>query len=381
MVALTFYVIWKTFHQPAESNSEHDYQHALESWIGGDLDHASELLHKVVHNNPESVDGFLHLGTLLRLKGEPAKAAALHKGLTARNGLSRHKKVSIGLALVDDLIALEKWSEATEVLDSLIRDASDRTRYWKSRFILFHNKGNLKEAALALRNAPRHCPDKDKKWFEDAYSAYQLDRAMGHALQCQTKECRSRLKDVRNIEGTGVRTSLVEAMLAAASNDATEAMNVVSNGLLDSPQELEIFLPVLQEVLLMTGQFARSIPLLERACQNENAPASLWITLCLLYEKLDMREKTMALIQNKAGNVGFTPDIAAPLLRILALEVPQTDISKAWKMLSLPASKHPWTCCHCGHERPQIGWFCSQCHSFDSFGAPCSPEEENADVK
>lgn len=376
VVAITIYVIWKSFNRPEETDSEQDYQHALEAWIDGDLDHAAELLHKVVHNDHESVDAFLHLGTLLRLKGEPAKAAALHRGLTVRHGLPRLKKVSIGLALVEDLLVLKKWDEASEVLDSLIRDASNDTRYWKNRFILFHNMGNFKEAALALKNAPRHCADKDRPWFISAYSAYQLDRAMEHALRRETKECRSRLKDVRKIEGTEVRISLVEAMLAAANNDAEEAVAVVSKGLLDSPKELEIFLPLLQEVLLMTGQFARSIPILERACQNENAPASLWITLGLLYEKLDMRDKTLTLLQSKAGHDGFTPDVSAPLLRILAAEASGTDISKVWKMLSLPASRHPWTCCQCGHERPQVGWFCTSCHAFDSFGAPCKTEGE-----
>jgi lipopolysaccharide biosynthesis regulator YciM len=377
VVGLTLYVIWKSFSHEQEADSEHHYQHALEAWVDGDLDHAAELLHKVVHDDHESVDAFLHLGTLLRLKGEPAKAAALHQGLTARHGLSRHKKVSIGLALVDDLLALEKWEDASEVLDALIRDASKRTRYWKSRFILFHNMGNFKEAALALENAPRYCPEKDRKWFVKAYSAYQLDRAMGHAIIRQSKECRNRLKDIRKIEGTEVRRSLVEAMLAAAENDADEAMSVVSKGLLDNPHELEIFLPILQEVLLMTGQFSRSIPILERACQIENSPPSLWVTLCLLYEKLEMRDKTMALLQSKSGHEGFTPDVAAPLLRILAADAPGTDISIAWKLLSQPAGRHPWTCCSCGHERSQVGWFCANCHAFDSFGAPCVTGEED----
>lgn len=376
VVVLTLYVIWKSFHKPAEPDTEQDYQNALEAWIAGDLDHASELLHKVVHNNHESVDGFLHLGTLLRLKGQPAKAAALHRGLTARPGLPRPKKVSIGLALVEDLLELKKWDDASEVLDTLIRDASNNSRFWKSRFKIFHNKGNFKEAALSLKNAPRQVPEKDGPWFITAYSSYQLDRALAHAIASETRDCRNRLKDVRNIEGTAVRISLIEAMLAAANNDAGEAMDVVSKGLLDSPRELQIFLPVLQEVLLMTGQFARSIPILERACQSENAPASLWITLCLLYEKLEMREKTLALLQNKAGHEDLTPDVAAPLLRIFAAEAPETEISKMWKILSKPVRTKAWSCCHCGHEQEQVGWFCPQCQSFDSFGSPCNGEGE-----
>ena len=61
--------------------------------------------------------------------------------------------------------------------------------------------------------------------------------------------------------------------------------------LLDNPEELAIFLPVLQEVLLPTGQYARTIPILERACQAENAPPSLWIDLAMLYEKLEQRDE------------------------------------------------------------------------------------------
>jgi len=197
--------------------------------------------------------GGFHLGTLLRLQGQPVKAAALHRGLTARQNLPRGKKVSIGLALTDDLIALKKWPEASEVLDTLIRDASNQTNYWKSRFIIFHNLGNLKEAALSLKNGPRRCPEKDKQWFELAYAAYQLDRAMGHALQGETRDCRNRLKDVRNIEGTEVRQSLVEAILAATNKDATEAKRSPRKS---TPLKIHTVLPLLLGPIRTANRFA-----------------------------------------------------------------------------------------------------------------------------
>lgn len=367
VIAVVGILVWRTFRAPARRAVEDGYQQALELWISGERDEAVRMLTSVVKANPEAVDPFLTLGNLLRRRGDASRAAVLHRGLTLRADLPRGKKITVGLALAEDLVALQRWDDAREVLDSVLKDASDRAAYWKVRFAQWQGQGNLPEAARTLKAAPRFVAERDRPWFVKAYVAFQLDRARAHAAAGEAADARARLKDVEKIPEAAIRAALVRAVLAAVTDDAHEAVTVATEELLDSPEELAIFLPLLQDMLLRTGQYARTIPILERACQSETAPPRLWISLALLYEKLDQRPKALRLLEAKAGRPNFTPDAAEPYLRVLMREAKGTDAARVWSLLARPARPGSWTCAACGRREEQVRWFCDDCRAFDSF--------------
>ncbi len=367
VVAAVAGVLWSLFRRSEGKQGDSGYLHALEHWLAGDEDEAARLLTEVVQDDPSSVDPYLQLGNLLRRRGDAARAAVLHRGLTVRPGLTRDQRVTIGLALAEDLNALERWDESGEVLDELVRDATGRSAYWRARFTHQDGQGNEPDAARALKTAARFCPERDRTWFRAAYTSYQLDRALRHAGAGEAGEAKARLKDVAKNPAATARIALVRAVLAAVEGDAARALTVASEELLDSPQELAVFLPLLQDVLLETGQFARTVPILERACQSEHAPPRLWINLALLYEKLDQREKALRLLEAKSGNPGLTPDAAAPYLRHLAREIPDTDMGRAWNQLAMPKPPSVWTCAACGHVASGVRWFCPSCRAFETF--------------
>jgi len=362
-------VLWRNFRDNSFTPHRDDYLHALELWIEGELDDAAALLHKVVHDDPHSLEPFLYLDNLLRIQGDAERAAVLHRGLTVRPDLTLPQKIAVGLSLAEDLNALKRWDEAGQVLDTLMRRTAGRSRYWRARFAQRHGEGNLPEAARTLRNGRKQAPRRDHDWFLGAYASYQLDRALINALAGEQGDAKARLRDVSDLPVARSRAALVTAILAAIDNDAAAAVTVASEQLLHNPEELGIFLPLLQEVLLSTGQYARTIPILERACQAENAPASLWVDLALLYEKLGDREKALRFLQSKAGRAQFTPDAAAPYLKILMSDVADSDVAKIWDKLAMPHAPEYWICRECDHQADHVRWFCPVCQSFDSFSA------------
>ena len=361
-------IVWYMFRRPrVQATPEDTYQRALELWLDGELEEATSLLRMVVHDDPHGIEPFLQLGNLLRLQGDAKRAAVLHRGLTVRPGLTRAQKITVGLALSQDLLALQRFAEAGEVLDTLARDAVGMSTYWKARFLQWHGLDQAPEAARALKQGMGRCPRRDQEWFEQAYSSYQLDRCLFLIRDGRFSEVKPRLRDVKDIGLATGRATLVQAILAAASEDPAAALTVAADGLLDRPVEMSIFLPVLQDVLLQSGQYARTIPVLERACQAENSPASLWIDLALLYEKVGDRDKAFRLLESKAAQGGLTPDVASPFLRLLADESPESDFSRVWRLLSRPAQHEGWTCGDCSHHTPDIRWFCPSCHGFNTF--------------
>jgi lipopolysaccharide biosynthesis regulator YciM len=368
--------VYLTFREQKPVTSSDDYAHALEHWLEGNLDEATAILHKLVHDEPDSLEPFYQLGNLLREQGDAERAAVLHRGLTVRPGLNTWQKFWIGLSLARDLNALERWEASRDVLDSLpVKMAEGRSQYWKTRFRQWHGLGDHDEAARTLRNASRKGPDKDRPWFQACFASYQLDRALTCALAGNKGDANSLLKDVRNIAGTGPRSALVRAVAAAVENDATTAASIASDSLLDSPAELDVFLPLLQEVLLQSGQFSRSLPILERACQAENAPPSLWVDLAMLYEKLGSRDQALRMLDGKAGRGNFTPDAAAPYLKMLVADAPETDFAKVWSMLSMPRGPAGWVCHDCGLEAERVRWFCPSCGGFQTYQPGKAPKE------
>ena len=368
VLAMVVFYVWNSLRETKTPPTVEDrYHQALEMWLDGDLPAATETLHNLVHDHPQSIDPFLQLGVLLRIQGDPGRAVVLHRGLTIRTDLTRAKKITVGLALAEDLLDLKQWDDAKDVLDTLVRDASAKTRYWKARFAHWHGMDNKPEAARALKQGLKSAPEADRSWFSQAYTSYQLDRALQLVRAGDFKAAVPRLKDLKQFPEAQSRLVLVKAMLAASDNNPAEALTLAAEELLDRPQELAIFLPMLQHVLLESGQYSRTVPILERACQSEHAPPSLWVDLALLYEKLGHRDKALRLLESKTGSPGFTPDKAAPYLRLLVQNDNDTDFARVWNVLSMPVENRLWQCDHCGRQETGVRWFCQQCHQFDTY--------------
>ena len=369
-------VLWRIWVRPRPEANADDYQQALQLWIEGERDEAAAILRRVVQKQPEAFEPFLYLGNLLRELGDAGRAVVLHRGLTMRGELTPGQKIASGLALAEDLLALEQYHEAGQVLDTLQRHTLDSKRYWRARFAQHQGANEMPDAARVLKQAPKHVAERDAAWFREAYASYQLDRAVGHALAGEAGEARARLRDVESMAETGSRAALVRAILAARADDAAGALTEAAENLLDHPEELDIFLPLLQDALLRGGQFTRTIPLLETACLAENAPPSFAINLAILYEKLDQRDRAMRVLQTKSGQSDLTPNVAAPYLRMLMRETPDAPFAQVWKLLAMPHPPVDWVCCNCGRADARVRWFCPDCRSFRSHRRGCRRREE-----
>lgn len=90
------------------------YERALGALLTGDRDEAVRALVEAVHEDSDNVDAYIHLGNLLREKGEAERAYRIHRELTARAGHAPSRARSIREGLVLDLVALGRAAEAVE---------------------------------------------------------------------------------------------------------------------------------------------------------------------------------------------------------------------------------------------------------------------------
>ena len=342
------------------------YTRGLELWLAGDRKGARAAFRAAIQRDPEAVDPYLQLGNLLRLTGDARRAAVLHRSLTVRPDVAAPKRLSISLALAEDLVALQQWPEARQVLDLLEPHAAVEPRFWRARFAQQLGAGDGEAAARALQRAGQSCGGDEGQEFRRQHAVFQLDRALQACRRGQVQEARRLLKQVPREGALRARRIYVEALAAARERNYERAVDIVATGLLEAPGELAPYLPALQEILLESGQYDRTVPILESACQAEDSPPALWIALALLYEKLDEREKALRMLESKAGDVRLTPNAAAPFLKLLAAENGKTRFARVWRMLHMPAVDRRWRCRECGTLQEKVRWFCPVCRSFDS---------------
>lgn len=383
ILALSAAALWLAFRRPRLAPADGLHERALEAWLAGDLTTARDLMHELVKREPHRSQPYLQLGTLLRLTGNPAKAAALHRSLAVRDDLPPGLRASVGLELAADLLAVARPEEADAVLGQLAAVASDQERWYRLRFAAALGRDLPEVALAALREGEKRLPRSagcDR--LRALRAAWLTDRSLQCARAGQFDLARRHLGQARKLPEAAARVFLLQAIIAAGEGDQRRALSAVAAGLAAHPAEMTPALPLLEDALWATGSFAMVIPILEAACREQTAPPDLWIALARLYEKLDRRQDALRLLADKRGDPRLTPEAAAPYLRLLTKELPGAAFSQVWNLLDSRPEARGFVCCQCGHRVADLQWFCAQCLNPDTFApAPAAvvPVRHDAD--
>jgi lipopolysaccharide biosynthesis regulator YciM len=121
VLALTGWAAWTlsggfTTERPGP---ETPFQHGLDSMLRGDQDEALRAFTETVEIDTDNVEAYIHIGNLLRERGESARALHVHRELTVRAGPTPSQQRAIREGLVLDLIALGRFEEAIEEAQEL----------------------------------------------------------------------------------------------------------------------------------------------------------------------------------------------------------------------------------------------------------------------
>jgi len=168
VLALTGWAAWTlsggfTTERPAPDTP---YQHGLDALLRGDTDEALRAFTETVEIDTDNVDAYIHIGNLLRERGEASRALHVHRELTVRAVQTPAQQRAIREGLVLDLIALGRFEEAIEeaqelreldrkngrVLHLLLRAheaAGDWDRAFDVRSELARTNGERENGALA----------------------------------------------------------------------------------------------------------------------------------------------------------------------------------------------------------------------------------------
>jgi len=360
--------LWVALRRPSERPASNEgHADALMHWLDGRLEEARDVLRDHVQRFPDADEAYLHLGILYRLTGDPGRAAALHRSLAVRPGLSQERRVAVGLELAADLIDLSRWQEAGEVLAQLATLARHQARWYRLRFAAAVGRDHLADAVQSLREGEKRLGESDGAGLRALRAAWLTDRALMLVRGGRDREAREALSHVRGLDEAAGRGLLIRALLAAHDHDPDGVVRSIEKGLASYPLEMAPALPLIEGLLAEAGHFLRVVPILEEACRRDDSPPSLWIALARLYEKLDRRDDALRLLSSKRGDPRLTPDNAAPYLRLLTAGHADAPFTRVWNLLTDPLRDRCFVCEGCGRVEPEIRWFCPDCGRHDSF--------------
>ncbi|HEY7727596.1 MAG TPA: tetratricopeptide repeat protein, partial [Candidatus Eisenbacteria bacterium] len=122
LLALIGWAAWtisRAHEAPRARAEDSAYHRAMNSLLAGDKEAALVELTEAVREDSDNIDAYIHLGNLLRERGEAERALSLHRELTVRSGRTASQMTAVREGLVLDLIDLGRAAEAAAEARSL----------------------------------------------------------------------------------------------------------------------------------------------------------------------------------------------------------------------------------------------------------------------
>ncbi len=334
------------------------YERALGALLSGDRDEAIRALLDAVRQDSDNVDAYIHLGNLLREKGEAERAYRIHRELTVRAGHGPSRARLIREAIVLDLVALKRPKEAVE--EALLLRQSERKSGHSLRVILkaYESAGEWERAYEIRDEMLRQNGGRDASALaryrasigEIALRAGSMEEAKRHfksALKLERDQpvALIRLGDIYHETGHAERAILLWRGLATAH-----------------PERIHLVLERLEVSAFERGRFSEMEQTYEELLSHNPNDVRVKLALARLHMKrgaLDEAERTLR------GALELAPDSAPARLLMVQVHRQRGDLQLALDEVETAlrglADGAVSACGRCGRHFEEYWSRCPQC--------------------
>lgn len=252
------------------------YLVSLGALIDGDDELAYTELKKAVQADSSNVDAYLRLGTLLRKRGEAARALQVHRELTARPGLHDATRARIQMELCRDLVAMGKLDKAAEVAHDASKRADNPAKALELLLDVQEKRGDLTEAFRVkkelLRRGGRRADNAE-------LSAYRAQQAVGPLEAGELGVAEKILREARKLDDDAPLTTYLWGRLKEKQGDHEAALSAWDEILEKHPEKVVHLFRSLERVHFLHGTYgdmeATYHRFLERVPGHEDASFGL----------------------------------------------------------------------------------------------------------
>jgi lipopolysaccharide biosynthesis regulator YciM len=336
---------------------ETPYQRGVHALLAGDKDAALEAFADTVQEDSGNIDAYIHLGNLLRERGEGARALDLHRKLTARAARTPSQDQAVREALVLDWIAVGRPKEAIDEAAAL-RERDRKNGAGLPLLLQAYEAGGEWDRAYDVRvEMGKARGEKESA----ALARYRAAIGEIYLRNEQLDEAARHFKAALKLERDLPVALLRMGDIYYETNHPDRAMALWEGLAAAHPEHAHLVLERLEVSYFERGRFGELAPLYETMLQRNPRDARILLALARMHMKRgDLSEAT------HAAREALTVDSQSLEARLLVIEIHRRlgDSARALTevdtLLRELGGTTPPACPKCG-ERAEEYW--SRCPS------------------
>ena len=343
------------------------YVRALEAMATGDTRVAVQLLRSAVEEDTDNIGAYLHLGRLLRVRGDSERAIRIHRELMIRR-LGDGDRRRVLAEYLEDLVAAGRWVEAKEVTQELKGLGSPDVATLRALGKIHENLREWDQAYAAFEEIEKRRPSPSKRRL-----------ALYKAFVGRDYMKREKIKDAKRHFGTALKLepSLPGALLYLgdihrAEGDASKAIDAWNTLIRQNPNAVSLVFDRLQnatyekdpsQVTELAAEYERILAESPKDVSTMRALASLYHrrgdgdeALRVIGHALEIQPENRHLILERARMLMESGDR-------------ETAFNETLELLDAHAPGDPqrFVCTECGYRSEEYLWRCPACQRWETF--------------
>jgi len=249
-------IVWLFFNHFSKHSQQREqflysYLEGLNNLIAGEHEKAIDCFKDAAHRNSDFLDTYVKLGFLYRQKGEPKRAATIHRELLARPNLSQIEKITILRNLVYDYFALEDYDKALTYTKKILELDKKDTWAVERQIQICEQKEEWGEAFSAALNL-----QDDKSQRKDLRPVcYKMEEGMAFYKKGDQKEARICFKDAIKLVPSFPPPYILIGDSYLEEGHLPDALGIWKKFISVSPKYADLVFQRLEKALFEEGKF------------------------------------------------------------------------------------------------------------------------------
>lgn len=343
------------------------YLGGLEAIAIGDVSGAIRHLRDAVEEDTDNVGAYLHLGRLLRVKGDHDRALRIHRELSIRPLTPEMHRRVLG-EILSDFVAAGRWSDAREVADDVRKLGTPDTSFLR---MLGKVQENLRDWEGALKTF-EELEKRRKEPSKRRIALYRAYVALDYEQRGKLKDARKHYEAALKLEPslTGALLHLGEIHRKEGSVD--KAIDVWKTLIRENPNTVSLVFDRLEKATFEKdpAEITRLAAEYERILSEHPTDVSTMRALASIHRRRGDIEEASRVVDAALQEQPENPRLRHLRARLtLAAGQPEAAFEELRKLVvNERAFGSTWfTCGRCGYHSKEYLWRCPSCQHWETF--------------
>jgi lipopolysaccharide biosynthesis regulator YciM len=349
-----------------QSNPPEDYSvflKGIQYILANETDQAIETFSRAVQINSDTIETYVTLGNLFRVKGEIDRAIRIRQSILLREKVDQETKLQALFDMGMDYKQGGFFQRAISTFEEVIRRAPKRLDAYKELEGLYEDTHDW-QRAYELQKEMRKLSNTNNQHI---MAHLKTEQAKVEMERGNLDSANAHLKKALSLDSACVDASLQLGSLYWLKNKKKKALAIWKKLIKNNPRWAHLILIRLEEQDGMPADEVKVLEFLENVAE-ENLDALARLALARCFMKRDRREQGLASLRRA---LEIKPDLgeARKMLGEVLLETgDERAVLSEYRLLlgRLGPVTKSYRCQQCGLESEKIVWKCPGCHNWDT---------------